>query len=234
MKTKYFIKLAVYITLMFYIIINMACGAGSVMIDIEKEPMINLKEGDTILVLPFGFENISTSKDFYTDGSLDFSTELIKKLSTDSKGSVIDREKASDIYRDYFPEGIDENALSAGIFKEISKDLNIEFIITGDILFETIDASSFERIEEYDPRVRRYRSYNVWIRRRQYIIDLNYAIYSSHEDSFIKEDRSKSDIVIEEYQQQVYGFWLLMPQMMKDILDTFIPKEIKASRFIMK
>ncbi len=217
--------------LLFVSILLTSCGPSKIVIELSKKPPVLLEKKDSILILPFGYINLSTSKDFYDDGSLDFSNELYKRLTRDESLNVVEITKADEIFRKY----AEAEEITAEILKEISEEHGISYIILGDIEFDTTDASSYDRKRVYDPRYGRYITYSQWVRRRKFKINLHYKVYSSKEEKYIKDESKSDDLIVEEeYQQQVYGFWNLMPSLIEDIVNIFVSKKVEAKKFILK
>ncbi len=208
------------------------CSQSKILIELEKTPLVKLKKTDAVLILPFSFNNISSAKDVYMAGSDDFSNELYKRLTKNGDYNITDLNTSKEIYSTYFSQ--DEEDVSLDVIRQISSAYDIEYIISGRIEFNTLDASSYDRKREYDSRYGRYITYNIWVRRRKFIVNLDYRIYSSYEDKYIKEETKTDNLIVEEeYQRQVYGFWQLIPSMIDGIVDVFIPKKVETSKYIL-
>lgn len=212
-----------------------SCSSKRVMVELEKKPKIAIDlESDTLLIIPFSFTNLSHSKDFYHDGPSDIFSELYRKLSSENKIKVVNEQKTLEITDEFIADQEQALIVPLDILAQIADNFNIQYIILGDIIFDTIDASSYDRFEEWDPRIRRYRTYNVWVRRRRFKIELEYMVYSAKENEIIEKNQLKREITVEDYQQQVYGFWMVMPSMADQIVNTFASKSVKASKYILR
>ena len=219
-----------------------ACGASHfVSIDVRGTVRIPLQAKENILILPFTYENLSTSKDTYSQGAEDFNAELRKSLA-DGLADYADNELIAaetvtrlveDAMADTFTQGEPVPWKAEKLLDHLAahKD-GFRYIIGGKITFRAADASRFQEFKEYSYRYHRYYNVNRWVKEKQFYLTVDYFIYDCSERVVVEEDRLKEENVVEGYQQQVYGFWTVAPLAIATIVDNFIPKERKAERYL--